>query len=112
MVLETKNFAERKAGGVDVSSNCRSGYLQSTHVSATTSSNIHEYCNLKNNVTYVKSHNGVYHIRSVFHSHKNAAKLAGNSVAILWDYFQGGCMLTKIMKTSKIERLRVYYSYG
>ena len=72
----------------------------------------HECCNLKNNVTYVKSHNGVYHIRSVFQSHKNAPKLAGNSVAILLDYFQGGCMLTKIMKTSKIVRLRVDYRYG
>ena len=51
----------------------------------------------------------MYHIRSVFHSHKNAAKLAGNSAAILWDYFQGGCMLTEIMKTSKIERLRVFW---
>ena len=46
--------------------------------------------------------------KSDFYRHKNASNLAGNSAAILWDYLQGGGIFTKIMKTSKIEHLRVY----
>ena len=37
-----------------------------------------------------------------------ATKKRSISAAILWDYFQGGGMFTKIMKTRKIERLRFY----
>ena len=69
----------------------------------------HEYGNRKNNVTDEKSHEGVCHIKVTLNWHKNASNLAGNSAAILWDYFQGGGMFTKIMKTRKIERLRFYW---
>ena len=50
------------------------------------------------------------HVKVTLNRHKNASNLAGNSAAILWDYFQGGGMFTKIMKTCKIERLRAYWS--
>ena len=48
------------------------------------------------------------HVKVTLNRHKNASNLAGNSAAILWDYFQGGGMFTKIMKTCKIERLGAY----
>ena len=77
---------------------CRRGYLQSTHESATTFQTFlmetHECCNLENNVTYDKSHNGVCHIRSVFHSHIKCSEIGGKFG--IWDYFQSGCIRIRI----------------